>query len=441
MPSPKQKLQQKQADLVAEAKKVFDLATAEARPLTEAETKRDDEIQIELDALKSQIAAYERQEARERDFKALDQWKPEEAPKEPKDAPEANGFATWGEELQAMAFASMPGKKHHPNVKKLYELQAAVPSGMNESTGADGGFLVGKQQEKTIREKAYETGQILQRTEQFPIGEGFNGAELFGVDETSRADGSRFGGIRSYWLDEAGQITGSKPKFHKMDMKLRKVGALVYATDELIADSVLLEAWINARVPTEITFRVEDAIVNGDGAGKPQGFLVSGAVISVPKEAGQAAATVLYDNVNNMWSRMWAASRLNAVWLTDQSAEPQLHKMHMVIGTGGVPVYLPANGLSGQPFATLFGRPVIPIEYGAVVGTSGDLMLVDLSQYTTIDKGAVQKASSMHVRFEYDEMAFRFIWRIDGQSSWKSALTPKSGGPTLSPFVTLATRA
>jgi len=445
MPSQKQRLQQKQSELVAEAKKVFDLATAEARPLTEAETKRDDEIQAELEAIKPQIASFERQEARERDFKPLKEWSEGEAPKEPKEKPAAvspapAGFATFGEYLQAIAWSKLPGRMDDPAaagaIKKLY-----AAAGMSEGVGQDGGFLVGTQQEKTIREKVYETGQLLQRTDKLTVGAGFNGASIPAVDETSRADGSRFGGILAYWLGEGGLKTASKPKFHLMDMKLEKLAALVYVTDELLADATLLEAWLNSRLPMELTFRVEDAIVNGDGVGKPLGFLKSGAVITVDKVVGQAAATILYENILSMWSRLWAPSRPNAVWLVDQSAEAALYKMHMVIGTGGVPVYLPANGLADGPFGTLFGRPVIPHEYGAVLGTAGDIILADMSQYTTIDKGGIVPASSMHVRFEYDEMAFRWVWRIDGEASWKSAITPKSGGPTLAPFVALQTRA
>jgi HK97 family phage major capsid protein len=88
------------------------------------------------------------------------------------------------------------------------------------------------------------------------------------------------------------------------------------------------------------------------------------------------------------------------------------------------------------------GRPVIPIEYAATLGTAGDIMLADLSQYVMIDKGAIQSATSIHVKFLYDETAFRFVYRVDGQPAWNAPLTPFKGGAgsTQSPFVVLATR-
>ena len=103
----------------------------------------------------------------------------------------------------------------------------------------------------------------------------------------------------------------------------------------------------------------------------------------------------------------------------------------------GAPAYLPANGLAGTPYSTLFGRPVIPSEYTANLGTTGDIILADFSEYIAIDKGGVEAAQSIHVRFLYDEQVFRFVYRVDGQCAWHKALTPFSGGSTLSPFVVL----
>jgi len=142
-----------------------------------------------------------------------------------------------------------------------------------------------------------------------------------------------------------------------------------------------------------------------------------------------------------MWSRCWAPSRKNAVWLINQDCEPQLNGMSIAVGTGGIPVYLPAGGLSQSPYSTLFGRPVIPVEYCATVGDQGDIILADFTQYQAIDKGVLKTATSIHVRFDYNETAFRFVFRFDGQPSWKSALTPYKGSNTLSPFVALANRA
>ena len=111
-----------------------------------------------------------------------------------------------------------------------------------------------------------------------------------------------------------------------------------------------------------------------------------------------------------------------------------------VVGTGGVPVYMPANGLSASPYNMLLNRPVIEVEYADTLGQEGDLSLVDFSQYVLADKGGVQAASSMHVAFLTDEMVFRITYRVDGEPIWHAPLTPYKGSNTLSPFITLAQR-
>jgi len=142
-----------------------------------------------------------------------------------------------------------------------------------------------------------------------------------------------------------------------------------------------------------------------------------------------------------MYSRMFPQSLPSAVWLINQNIQPQLFTMSLAVGTGGIPVYMPAGGLSGQPFGTLFGRPVIPIEQAATLGTVGDIIFADLANgYILAEKGGIQSDMSIHVRFQYDESCFRFVMRVDGQPIRASALTPYKGSATLSHFIALATR-
>ncbi|MEN6614962.1 MAG: phage major capsid protein [Syntrophorhabdus sp.] len=75
------------------------------------------------------------------------------------------------------------------------------------------------------------------------------------------------------------------------------------------------------------------------------------------------------------------------------------------------------------------------------MGTVGDILLADWSQYITANKGDINEAMSIHVNFLYDQETYRFIYYFDGQPRWSSAITPFKGSNTVSPFVTLATRA
>jgi len=103
--------------------------------------------------------------------------------------------------------------------------------------------------------------------------------------------------------------------------------------------------------------------------------------------------------------------------------------------------YMPPGGLSQSGYGSLFGRPVIEIEQCDTIGDVGDIILASWSEYQMIEKGGIQSASSIHVRFQYDETVFRFVYRTDGQPKWSLPLTPFQSALTQGPFVVLAARA
>jgi HK97 family phage major capsid protein len=213
-------------------------------------------------------------------------------------------------------------------------------------------------------------------------------------------------------------------------LKLKKVAALVYATDEQLEDTTNLESFINRVVPEELRFQAENAIMNGDGLGKPLGIMNSPCLITVQRDT---ASRILTADVLAMWARRWAGVS-DYVWYVGQDSFIQLPQL--ILGTT-VALFMPPGGLTGAPYGTLLGRPVIETEFNPALNTTGDIMLASMSQYQTITKGGVQAASSIHVQFTTDETAFRFVYRIDGQPSWNSALTPFNGSGTQSPFVVL----
>ena len=346
----------------------------------------------------------------------------------------------FGEFLQDVA-RYYKGNGFTPRLGAYHAKSVKAVSGLSEGVPADGGFLVTEDLVSGLLQPMYDTGQLLQRARRFSISSNSNAIRINGIDETSRAAGSRWGGLLGYWLAEADEKTASKPKFRKIRLELHKLAALVYATDELLDDASALNSIIAAAVPQELRFMAEDSIVNGTGAGQPLGILNSGCIVSVAKETGQTAATVVAENIIQMWARLWAPSRSNAVWFINQDVEPQLYQLALPVGVGGQLVYMPPGGLSASPYGTLFGRPVVSVEYCPTLGTVGDIILADMSQYYLAEKGGIQAAQSIHVRFVYDESVFRFVYRIDGQPAWSSALTPFKGTNTVSPFVVLATRA
>ena len=315
--------------------------------------------------------------------------------------------------------------------------------GQNEGISSEGGFLVRTEQTAEIEKKMFDQGLLLSRCDVRAIAAGANSVDFYGRDEDSRANGSRYGGVTAYRVAEAGTITASGAmKWYKYTLKPKGYAAVIYATGDVLQDAALLESEIMDALPAELAFMIDDDIMNGLGVAGCLGILASSALVSVAKETGQAATTFVFENALKMWARMGARGRANSVWFINQDVEPQLYSMSLAVGTGGVPVFMPPSGASGSPYATLFGRPVIPTEFNATLGTVGDVVLADLSQYRVATKGDLQAARSIHVQFLTDQECFRFIKKADGQSKWKNALTPYKGtANTQSPFVAVATRA
>jgi HK97 family phage major capsid protein len=349
-------------------------------------------------------------------------------------------FTSLGQQLQAIAQAGMTGQEDNRLVWQSI-VPHAVVSGAGSGIPSDGGYLIQKDIQTELMSKVYATGDVLSRCKKVNIGPGSDGLVMNMIDETSRATGSRWGGVQVYWGAEADSATAKKPKFRQEKWELKELIGLAYITDRLLADATAMESVFSQAFTSEIQFVAEDAVFNGVAPGQMQGILLAPCVVSVAKETGQGAATFVYENALKMWSRMYAPSRANSAWFINQDVEPQLHQMSIPVGTGGQPVYLPPGGLSQTPYASLFGRPVIPTEYNPTLGTTGDVVLADLSQYLVIEKGGVQSDSSIHVRFANNEKTFRWIYRLDGKPLWNSALTPAKGSATKGPFVKLDTRA
>ena len=345
------------------------------------------------------------------------------------------GFRNLGEFALAVKDACQPGKRPDDRL-----LMTKAASGMGEAFGSDGGFLVPPEFAQKLLQRLYADQNLLALTDTYTIGG--NSISFPRSAETSRANGSRWGGVRAYWREEGDQATATKATFGRIQLNLHKLFVMIHASDELLGDvqGLALEQYLLRVATDEINFVVGDAILNGTGAGQPLGVLNSSCLVTVNKETGQTAATVTSQNIANMWARLWAPCRQNAVWLINQDVEAQLHTMTVGTGSATVVAYLPPGGLSVKPYATLVGRPVLPVEWCSTLGTVGDIILADLRHYVTISKGFIDAQTSMHMRFDYDESVFRFIFRIDGQPWWSAALTPYKGSATQSCFVTLQTR-
>lgn len=333
----------------------------------------------------------------------------------------------FGEFLRHVAHAANPSATDRPAL----HLMRAV----NEVDPSAGGFMVSPEWAERLIYSAYDESVIAQLVDARETANPLAEVKIPGIDETSRQDGSRWGGFISYWGAESSTVPPSFPRSKLIEFTGRKIIIVTRASRELLNDVPMLASHVNKGFAAEAGFKLDAAIFAGTGAGQPLGMLNSPALITVSKAAGQAAGTIVSENVSAMWSRLPVPCRRRAAWLCNEDAEGQLENLG---GASGPAMYMPA-GTGGNPYPLLKGRPVLVIEQSPLLGNVGDIVLVDPTQYILMD-GGMKYALSVHARFDNDEVVFRFTWRVDGKGAYSSPITPYNSGATRSPFVALAAR-
>lgn len=247
------------------------------------------------------------------------------------------------------------------------------------------------------------------------------------------------GGLVFRRRTEVEQAESGRMEFEQVEMNAHELTGLAYATEfVLMASPQSFVALLSNGFADALTDKRMRERLRGSGTGAPLGVLslaTTQGTVEIAKETGQAATSIVTENIDKMAARCWMYSR--AVWLANQTTRPQLRALTRTIGTGGELARLFTNE-GGREL--LDGRPIFFSEYCSALGTVGDLLLGVWSEYLYGVYQPLQRAESIHVRFEYNERAFKFWMMDDGQPWWRTVLTPYAGD-TLAPFVRLATRA
>jgi len=356
-----------------------------------------------------------------------------------KDDPK-RGFKNHLDFFNAVIQAGMPGNDMRPdkmpeNLRGLYN--AVGSDEARQASNPDGGFLI---------PPAFLAGLLTTDPQALQVDTGALTRKVPMAADTvyvnARVDkdhsSSVSGGFRVYRREETGTVTASNATYEQIKLQANSLMGLSYATEEILSRSpISYAALIQAGFSDEKTSKLNYERIWGSGVGEFTGIMNSGALVTVAGESAQTADTINATNILKMRARAWRYG--NCVWMTNHDCLIQLMQAYISLSTaGGQPIFMPGNGIDKPD--TLLGRPVILDENMATLGDLGDIVLVNWNEYLEGMLGGVAFDESIHVRFVYNERAFRFVVYNDGQPWWRSALTPKKSTTTLSPFVTLAAR-
>ena len=334
-------------------------------------------------------------------------------------------------------------------VKALYgddmeEADIKAILGINEFLDEQGGLLVATEFADGIYRRMIDQGTYLPSLCENRTVRGNTWVQR-GFNDKSRATGSRMGGVRFYMVAEGADITATTPAFRSNTWKLNKGAVAIYMSEEQLDDTSGLEAECSKIAADELRFAHNDFIIRGTGVGQPLGLLNAPCKVTATSSSGNT--TIKATDIDAMWKRRADVSKRKYVWLGNQDIEPQLAQLSYTVSVSGTNtniaatwLYVPAGGIAEEQPARLKGRPLYYTEFNESLGTEGDLILWDPTEYTWVTKATgISGSMSMHVQFLTDQRVYKWTSRFDGRPNWEAALTRYKGSDTSSPIITLET--
>lgn len=371
----------------------------------------------------------------------------------PSRAPEAAQLLTRPRSFNALfAGHAMPADPYGGQFKSLGELARAVIDGhdarllrnatMTSTSGTDGGFAVPIEFLGPILDAALTREVVRPNARVIPMAAKTATAGIFDyTDGTS----SKRAGLQIAWGGEAAALTEQKGKLREINLAAHKGSIFIRVSNELLSDAPNFDRQLNEAAVAAVASGLDLAFISGSGAGQPLGILNAPNLVTVAAEGGQAADTVLLQNLAKMVGRLSPASYSSARWLVHPTCVPQLYLMSYTVknvaGTenvGGTAAQAITMGPDGS--LRIFGLPAVVTDACAPVGDVGDLILADLSRYIVGLRAEATILRDQSRYFDSDETAFRLIVRVDGQPADAVATKLRDGTNTVSPFVTLAAR-
>lgn len=348
------------------------------------------------------------------------------------DAPgaQADGlFASAGQLFAAVGQRKRPvGNALGGKLDKLRTIQASFGSEVPDA----GGFLVPEEWRAEVMALALEQSIVRPRATVVEMGSARIRVPI--TDATSDVS-TVFGGLSAAWTEEGAAITESQAAFALVTLDAKALKAYWNAPNELVADSPAFGQFCDVVVPQAVAWYEDVGFLAGDGVGEPLGLTNAEALVTVPKESGQASATVVWENIVKAFARMLPSSLNRAVWLCAPDAYVQLATMALAVGTGGGPVWLADGTLS------MLSRPVYFHQAMPSLGSVGDVMFCDLGAYLVGNRSLMQVDSSEHAKFNLDVTSYRIRHRVDGHPALQSAVTARNNAAnTLSAYVAIAAR-
>jgi HK97 family phage major capsid protein len=329
-------------------------------------------------------------------------------------------------------------------------VQVKSPLGINEGTNSQGGYLVNPQFSDDVYAIPHTQINLADMAE--PIEAKSNVYNQRFINESSLANGSIFGGLNMVATAEGASLTSSLPAWSNVAFTLQKLAVFMYYTSEVIEDaSYPLAAELDEYAKKAFLYGINTQIVQGSTL---EGFLNTPALVTVTSSTNDTAwhttpsTALTYADIANMWAQVYPDCKTSpkGVWLYHPSLDLCLSSMTYTF-SGANPAWglqydaqkgLEGNGSgaegSGAPHK-LFGKDAFPCWACSAPGVAGDILYVDFGTVRNFRKPFRVEVSSEY-QFGTDQIAIRFINRLDCRTIFRNKVTGPNGTQSFSAIVT-----
>ena len=334
--------------------------------------------------------------------------------------PGPNEYREFGEFLQTVKW------NPHDSTLRRKEVGDKESRTLSMGVGASGGFIVPEQFDYNIRMIQDQEAIFRPRCQVIPAGDPPDAAITIPALDQSGAKGV-YSGVNVRWIGEGEAKPETEPSFRDIKLEPHEVAGHTVVTDKLLRNSAAAGALVMSLLRKAIIAAEEDAFLRGDGIGKPLGIIGHPAAIRIQRAN---ANQISYNDVVAMFARAKFGGKL--LWIGSQTVLPQL----MTMVDAGNNLVWQSSAREGTP-GSLLGIPFTLNDQSPVLGSEGDLILVDLDYYMIKDGSGISITMSEHPLFTQNRTIIKAFWNVDGQPWLTTPLLQRDGVSTVSPFVVL----
>ncbi len=308
----------------------------------------------------------------------------------------------------------------NPGNEKFSELREAAMS-----AGVNGGLLIPKKFVDSILAIDPQDSIVRSRATVIPAGD-YPDAEITVPALDQQGDQDVYAGIKVYWTGEGNTIPESSAKTRNITLKPHEVTARVVLTNKFMNNATAAASMIEGLMRKALMAAEDAAFLTGNGISKPLGILKSSAALKVNRAVSNQIA---YADLTTMYAKAKMGGKLSFVG--SQSIIPQTMGMK---DEAGHLIYA-RNATDAMP-ESLVGKELLFNERSPILGTLGDLAMIDFAYYLIKDGSGLFLQMSDHEQFSSNKTVVKLVWNVDGQP-WINKPLKLENGDIVSPFVLL----